>query len=103
MGIEVYNNKLILYGSGDFLNDYEGIRGHEQYRGDLALMYLPTIDPSSGDLLQLTLIPTQTRNLKVNRANRIDSEWLLSLLNREGKQFGTSVSQNNDSSFTLVW
>ncbi len=103
MGIEVYNNKLILYGCGDFLNDYEGIRGHEQYRGDLALMYLPTIEPSSGDLLQLTMIPTQTRNLKINRANRKDSEWLLSILNREGKQFGTSVRQNNDSSFTLVW
>jgi len=31
--------RLILYGCGDFLNDYEGIRGYEEYRGDLALMY----------------------------------------------------------------
>ncbi len=28
-GIEVYKGKLILYGCGDFLNDYEGISGHE--------------------------------------------------------------------------
>jgi len=26
----------------DFINDYEGIHGHEQYRGDLALMYFAT-------------------------------------------------------------
>src|SRR5690606_9984554 len=32
-GIEVYRDKLILYGCGDFLTDYEGITGHERYRG----------------------------------------------------------------------
>jgi poly-gamma-glutamate capsule biosynthesis protein CapA/YwtB (metallophosphatase superfamily) len=26
-GIEVYRSRRILYGCGDFLNDYEGIRG----------------------------------------------------------------------------
>ena len=37
-GIEIYRRKLILYGCGDFINDYEGISGNEEYRGDLALM-----------------------------------------------------------------
>jgi len=37
-GIEVHRERLILYGCGDFLNDYEGIRGYERYRGDLTLM-----------------------------------------------------------------
>jgi poly-gamma-glutamate synthesis protein (capsule biosynthesis protein) len=27
-GIEVYRNKLILYGCDDFLKDYEGISGY---------------------------------------------------------------------------
>jgi poly-gamma-glutamate capsule biosynthesis protein CapA/YwtB (metallophosphatase superfamily) len=35
-GMEVYRDKLILYGCGDFITDYEGIPGHEQYRADLA-------------------------------------------------------------------
>ncbi len=39
--IEVYRDRLILYGCGDFLNDYEGISGYEEFRGDLSLMYLP--------------------------------------------------------------
>src|SRR5262249_26154341 len=31
-GLEVYRGHLILYGCGDFLNDYEGIAGEERYR-----------------------------------------------------------------------
>jgi poly-gamma-glutamate capsule biosynthesis protein CapA/YwtB (metallophosphatase superfamily) len=44
-GIEVYRRKLVLHGCGDFINDYEGIEGHERYRGELAAMYLPRLDP----------------------------------------------------------
>ena len=40
-GIEVHNGKLILYGCGDFIDDYEGIRGYEKFRNDLVLMYFP--------------------------------------------------------------
>ena len=56
-GIEVYRERLILYGCGDLLNDYEGIRGHEEYRGDLSLMYFPTLDAKTGRLFGLTLTP----------------------------------------------
>ncbi|MFP3607435.1 CapA family protein, partial [Paraburkholderia sp. SIMBA_053] len=38
-GIELYRGKLVLYGAGDFINDYEGIGGQEAFRSDLALMY----------------------------------------------------------------
>ena len=39
-GVEVYKNKPILYGCGDFINDYEGISGYEVFRDDGALMEL---------------------------------------------------------------
>jgi poly-gamma-glutamate capsule biosynthesis protein CapA/YwtB (metallophosphatase superfamily) len=32
--IEVHRGHLILYGAGDFLNDYEGIESHGEYRGE---------------------------------------------------------------------
>jgi len=40
--VEVYRKRkrLILFGCGDFLTDYEGISGYEQFRGDLTLMCL---------------------------------------------------------------
>jgi poly-gamma-glutamate capsule biosynthesis protein CapA/YwtB (metallophosphatase superfamily) len=52
-GIEVYGNKLILYGCGDFLDDYEGIRGFGEFRGDLGLMYFVEADPSTGNIIGL--------------------------------------------------
>ncbi len=52
-GIEVYKDQLILYGCGDFLNDYEGIGGYEDYRGDLSLMYFATVETSTGTLVSL--------------------------------------------------
>jgi poly-gamma-glutamate synthesis protein (capsule biosynthesis protein) len=60
-GIEVHRNRLILYGCGDFLNDYEGIKGYEPYRDDLVLMYFPEIDPA-GNLNALDRVPLQIRN-----------------------------------------
>ena len=51
MGLEVYKHKLIIYGAGDFINDYEGISGHEKYRGDLSLMYFPEINMETGQLI----------------------------------------------------
>jgi poly-gamma-glutamate synthesis protein (capsule biosynthesis protein) len=102
-GMEVYRDRPILYGCGDFLNDYEGIRGHEQYRDDLSLMYIVTMDPSTGTLAGLRMIPTQIRHFKVNKAKKTDVLWLRKILNREGEKFGTHVELNEDDSFSLHW
>ena len=83
-GIEVYRGKLIFYGSGDFLNDYEGIGGYEHYRGDLSLMYFASLEPETGKLVQLQMTPTRMKRFRVNRAATADTLWLRDLLNREG-------------------
>ena len=101
--IEVYNDRLILYGCGDFFNDYEGISGHEQFRGDLGLMYFADINSSTGKLIALRLIPTQIRRFRLNRASATDSQWLADLLNREGKRFNTAVQQSDENIFKLRW
>src|SRR5690606_34281662 len=43
-GIEVHRDRPIIYGCGDFIHDYEGIRGYETFRNDLVLMYFPTLE-----------------------------------------------------------
>ncbi|MGZ3529051.1 MAG: CapA family protein [Vulcanimicrobiaceae bacterium] len=48
--IEIHDGKLVLYGCGDFLSDYEGIAGYERFRDDLVVMYIPTVETSSGRL-----------------------------------------------------
>jgi poly-gamma-glutamate synthesis protein (capsule biosynthesis protein) len=102
-GIEVYRDRLILYGCGDFLNDYEGISGYEYYRDDLGLMYFASMDPSTGKLVQLQMTPTQIKNFKVNRPSREDALWLANILNREGKKFGTRVEWDEGNRLTLLW
>lgn len=101
-GIEVYQGKLILYGCGDFLNDYEGISGHETFRGDLALMYFVNVEPASGKLAKLTMVPMQMKRFRLNRALEKDVVWLKDVLNREGEKFGTGVEVVS-STMLLRW
>jgi poly-gamma-glutamate capsule biosynthesis protein CapA/YwtB (metallophosphatase superfamily) len=89
--IEVYHKRLILYGCGDFLNDYEGIRGYEEYRSDLALMYFVDIEPATGDLAALEIIPLQIRKFRLDRPSRQDIEWMQQTLRRECLQFETGI------------
>jgi len=101
--VEVYRGRLILYGCGDFLSDYEGIGGYEQFRGDLTLMYLVEIDPRQGRLLKARLVPMQVRRFRLNRASAEDSQWLCDLLNRLGAPFDTRAQLEDDNSLTLQW
>jgi poly-gamma-glutamate synthesis protein (capsule biosynthesis protein) len=101
--IEVYKERLILYGCGDFINDYEGISGYENFRGDLALMYFADINPNTGRLLGLRMIPTQVRRFRVTLASAVDSKWLDALLNRQGKQFRTGVKLDEENALSLRW
>ncbi len=91
-GIELYRGRLILYGCGDFLNDYEGIRGYEEYRADIALMYFADIEAKSSRLAGLTVIPLQIRKLKLVRPSPSDCAWVGETLDRESRSFGLRAS-----------
>jgi poly-gamma-glutamate synthesis protein (capsule biosynthesis protein) len=100
-GIEVHGDRLVLYGCGDFLNDYEGIGGYGGFRPDLALMYFPTVDAQTGKLTRLLLTPTRIRRFRVNRARGEEARWLEGMLKREGSGLGTSVEHLPDDTLAL--
>jgi len=102
-GIEVYRGKPVIYGCGDFINDYEGISGNERYRGELGLMYFVQMDPVSGKLAGLRMQPTTMKRFKVNSASQADALWLCDMLNREGRRFGTGVTMEDDGTLVLQW
>ena len=102
-GIEVYRNKLILYGCGDFLNDYEGISGYEEFRSHLVLMYFVTIDASAGNLLSLKMAPFETKRFRLHRVRSQEAAWLRDMLTREGKCMGTQVILEPDNRLVLQW
>ena len=103
LGLEVYKDRLIIYGCGDFLNDYEGIGGYEQYRGDLALMYFVQMEPVTGKLVGLEMVPTQNRRFRSNRASKEDTLWLSDTLNREGRRFNSRVGLSEEKTLVLYW
>lgn len=99
-GLEVYRGKLILYGCGDLLTDYEGIRGHESYRGDIGALYFPVVQRATGRLAALTILPTTMRRFQIRRAPQADVRWLEETLNRESAPFGVRLLREAD---TLRW
>lgn len=90
--IELYHHRLILYGCGDFLNDYEGIRGYEDYRDDLALMYFIDIALASGTVSGIEIIPLCIKKLRLVPASVTDFEWIRQTLDSESRKFATTVT-----------
>jgi poly-gamma-glutamate synthesis protein (capsule biosynthesis protein) len=99
--LEVYRGKLILYGCGDFIDDYEGIGGYEAYRDDLRLLYLVSLDPGSGGLVRLRMAPMQARRMRLWRAPSRDTAWLRGVLDRVSRGFGSAVAVEPDGMLAL--
>ena len=101
--IEVFNERLILYGCGDFVTDYEGISGYEMFRGDLALMYLIELDSKNGELITACLVPMRMRCFRLERASVTNAEWLCDRLNQLGKPFSIRTRLDEENSLILEW
>jgi poly-gamma-glutamate synthesis protein (capsule biosynthesis protein) len=99
--IEVYRDRLVLYGCGDLVNDYEGISGHERFRSDLRLLYFVHLD-SDGRLDQLRMVPLQARKLRLWHATESDARWLRRELHRAGRRFGSEIDLEGSSTLMLT-
>lgn len=99
--IEIYKNKPILYGCGDFINDYEGILGYDEYRNDLSLMYFIEFNLPLKKLTRLEMIPITIKRFQIHYANSEDRRWLLDTLSRESAAFGTQMKENNANAIVV--
>ena len=92
----------MLYGCGDLIDDYEGITGYEQYRDDLRLLYLATVERTTGRLTELRMAPLQVHQMRLRPAAPNDCEWLCRTLNRLGRRYGTRIALNADGLLDLT-
>jgi poly-gamma-glutamate capsule biosynthesis protein CapA/YwtB (metallophosphatase superfamily) len=99
--IEVYRGKLILYGCGDCIDDYEGTAGHRAYRPDLRLLYFASLDPDTGQLAALRMAPMQARKRRLQHAPAADRQWLQAVLDRISRGFGSRVDLRPDGMLAL--
>ena len=104
--VEVYRDRLILYGCGDLINDYEGIVGdpfEDVFRDDLHLLYFADVDPATGRLVSLTADAVRSRRMRLERASDEDVEWLGERLNAAGRRFGTRLLTGPGGRLVLEW
>src|SRR5260370_26008013 len=99
--VEVFRGKLVLYGCGDCINDYEGITGHERYRGDLRLLYFASLQPGTGALAALRMAPMRARQLRLHRAPQADAPWLAPVMGRASSRFGSRGGLRPDGLLAL--
>jgi poly-gamma-glutamate capsule biosynthesis protein CapA/YwtB (metallophosphatase superfamily) len=99
--IEVYQGKLILYGCGDTVDDYEGIETFEAFRHELRLLYFPAIDTQTGSLTALSMMPMRMRRMRLERVPDDDAEWLRATVERMSQRFGTRVDNTTDGVLTV--
>ena len=99
--IEVYRGKLVLYGCGDCIDDYEGITGYENYRDDLRLLYFASVAPGTGELAALVMVPMQARNMRLRHASAADAGWLAATLDEISRGFGSRIERQSGGRLIL--
>ncbi|MGW5669050.1 CapA family protein [Micromonospora sp. NPDC003776] len=99
--IERYRGRLILYGCGDLIDDYEGIGGQEEYRPELRLLLLPTLDAATGELRRLRLVPVRMHTMRLRPAAPPEVAWLAQLLDTVSTPHHTRLT-GHDGVITLV-
>ncbi len=101
-GIEVYRDRLVLYGCGEFLDDYEGIGGREAYRPDLVLAYFPSLEPATGRLTALEMAPLQIRRFRLATPSPTDRQLMQRSLDYDCRAFGHRIAARGES-LVLEW
>jgi len=100
---EVYRERLVLYGAGDFINDYEGITGTpEGLRDDLTVLWLADLEVETGRLVGLDLEVFRLCRLRLEHAGAPDRDWLRATLNRHGRAFATRLAETTAGCLRLV-
>lgn len=115
-GVEGYRGKLIIYGCGDFVDDYALTPG---YRNDLSALWRVVVRQKSEEecnevgseegkrlsLERLEVFPTRIKEFQAQRVEQTegDFEWIREKLTELSRGRGTSVEPNigNDGQFIV--
>jgi poly-gamma-glutamate synthesis protein (capsule biosynthesis protein) len=100
--LEVYRDRLIVYGCGDLINDYEGITPSHPWRSDLGCLYAVTLEAASGRLAGVEIVPMQLARFRLGDAEAAARQWLLRQFNDGGVPLGARVVAA-DGRWALQW
>jgi poly-gamma-glutamate capsule biosynthesis protein CapA/YwtB (metallophosphatase superfamily) len=93
-GIEIYKGKPIIYGCGDFVDDYAV---DEHYRNDNGMAYVVNLDPATLALHSLHLYPTVIDGFQAKLAKGESYEWIVNTMQRLCHKLKTKVEENKQA------
>jgi poly-gamma-glutamate capsule biosynthesis protein CapA/YwtB (metallophosphatase superfamily) len=90
-GIEIYNHKLILYDTGDFVDDY---MVDSYFKNDHSFFF--RVEVSKQGIAKLELIPVLISACQVNLSTADDFKWSIERMQYLSGKFGTNVSDQGE-------
>ena len=85
-GIELYKGRVILYSTGDFVDDYWV---DQEERNDLSFLFM--LEGEGGRIERVRLYPTCIENLGVRTANEREASILEETMTRKCAAFGVQL------------
>ena len=90
-GIEIYKGKLIMYDTGDFVDDYAV---DEELRNDQTFLFLVTL--SKNKIEKAELVPGLISLMQVNKAKGLDFEDIKNKMIKLSEELGTKMVKKED-------
>jgi len=85
-GIEIYKKRVIMYDTGDFVDDYQN---DPVLRNDRSAFFEVTVDKNG--IKRVQLIPVVINDMQVNRAKGDEKSAIINNMKQLSQEFGTSV------------
>ncbi|KAI9723116.1 MAG: hypothetical protein M1828_004364 [Chrysothrix sp. TS-e1954] len=102
-GVEAYKGKLIMYGCGDFVDDYALVPNH---RNDLSGVWRVTVGDNGEQLVpeSLELFPTRIKQFQAQRLwkDEADYDWVKAKFSDLSRELGTQVQDEVGKEGQLV-
>jgi len=89
-GIEIYNNKIIMYDTGDFIDDYAV---DPLLRNDQSFLFVITVSKSGPK--EVTLCPVIISNMQVNTAKEKEKMDIIQKMKQLSLDCNTRLEDNN--------
>jgi len=96
-GVEIYKKKLILYDTGDFVDDYYV---DPFLRNDQSFLYLIEVDKDG--LKKVELVPVLISRMQVNKAAGRNYREIVLRIKSLSEQFGTTIRQTEQGIFVSL-
>ncbi len=96
-GVEIYKNKLIMFDTGDFVDDYAV---DPILRNDQSFFFI--VEVSKNGPCSLQLIPTIIQECQVNRANKEDIPMILARMQKLSAERGTVLEERQGCLFKRI-